>query len=95
VEVSTGNNKPYKEELVSDGMIRTFEEDVDHEELVWHRDKKDRAVVVLEGNDWQLQFENQLPIKLEQNKSYYIKRETFHRVLKGKGLLKVSIKELD
>ena len=92
--VSTGN-KPYKEELISDGMIRTFEQNVDHEELVWHRDKKDRAVVVLEGNNWQLQFENQLPIKLEQNKSYYIKRETFHRVLKGNGPLKISIKELD
>lgn len=87
--------KPYKEELVADGIIRLFEENVDHEELVWHRDKKDRAVVVLEGVDWKLQFENQLPIKLEPSKSYYIKRETFHRVIKGKGPLKVSIKELD
>ena len=47
--ISTGN-RPYTEELVSDGMIRTFDSNVDHEELVWHRDKKDRAVVVLESN---------------------------------------------
>ena len=77
-----------------EGKERTFELDVDDEELVWHRDAKDRIVYVIEGNKWQLQFENGLPIELIDNNKYNITKEDFHRVIKGEGRLKILIEEV-
>ena len=47
---------------------------VNESELVWHRDKKDREVTVLDGIGWKLQFENQIPTSLEKVKLYHIKK---------------------
>ena len=34
---------PYKDTLLEDGaFIRTFDKNLNEEELIWHRDKKDR-----------------------------------------------------
>ena len=48
--VGSGGN-PYNE--VSEGnntYIREFSVDTDSSELVWHRDKEDREVTILEGS---------------------------------------------
>ena len=74
-------------------MYRLFTKNVNENELVWHRDKKDRVVYVLYGNEWYIQYENALPIKLIKNKKYFIPKETYHRVLKGKTNLLIKIKE--
>ena len=85
---------PYNDsERNSDSFIRIFSEDVDEMELVWHRDRKNRTVQVIEGTDWKLQFDDQLPISLEPNKFYYIEKERFHRIWRGKGNLKIKISE--
>ena len=34
------------------GNIRTFSKDVDKLELIWHQDKEDRNVEILEGKGW-------------------------------------------
>lgn len=34
------------------GNIRMFSKDVDSMELVWHQDKEDREIEVLEGKGW-------------------------------------------
>jgi hypothetical protein len=91
--VFTGN--VYNDKKEDSRIVRTFEENVETDDLIWHRDKKDRVITVLEGNNWQLQMENQLPFSLIPNKSYYIQREVYHRVIKGEGQLKLSIKEYD
>lgn len=90
-ETSTGN--PYSDNQSVDGFIRVFDEAVDPMKLIWHRDRKDRSVHVLEGDGWLLQYDDALPIKLEQNKVYFIKAETYHRIIKGNGNLILKIVE--
>ena len=48
--------------------IRTFSEEVNELDLIWHRDREDRRIVVESGKGWKLQKDNQLPIVMEQNK---------------------------
>ena len=43
------------------GNIRTFSKDVNPEELVWHQDREDRMIEVLEGEGWSIQKDNMLP----------------------------------
>ena len=89
-----GNIFPFVEEKLSNNMrIRTFPECIWEEDLVWHRDKDDRHIHVLSGDNWQLQFDNELPITLNQFKSYFIPKETYHRIIKGTGDLVIEINE--
>lgn len=84
---------PYNE-IWYDGLRkRTFFEAVDDDELVWHRDRKDRHVKVLESNGWYLQFDDELPFTLEEGKTYFIEAMRYHRVIKGKGNLVIEIRE--
>lgn len=82
--------RPYTDK----GSIRTFSEDTNEGDLVWHRDHDDRIIKVLEGNDWFLQFDNELPVKLIKNNSYLIKEGIYHRIIKGTNNLKISIRIL-
>lgn len=88
------NHKPYTEKLRNEKIIRKFDVKVNENELVWHRDRHDRIVRVLHGENWYIQFDNQLPVKLEQNKSYQIPAGLFHRVIKGSDDLIIEIHEL-
>ena len=78
---------------VRNGKIRVFREDVKEEDLIWHRDTKDRRLVVLEGYGWQLQIDNEVPMDLLEGHSYSIDKMEYHRVIKGEGDLVVRIYE--
>jgi hypothetical protein len=82
--------KPYTE----DGDIRTFYEHYDASEYVWHRDEEDRSIEVLEGNGWQIQFENTLPYLLKNGQTFDIEKYTYHRLIKGKDDLIVRLIKL-
>jgi hypothetical protein len=84
---------PFKQIRKNDTIIREFAADVSSEELVWHRDLFDRRVQVLEGNEWYIQIDNQVPKKLIEEKTYFIPAHNYHRLIKGKGKLVVSIQE--
>ena len=71
--------------------IRTFSEEVDELDLIWHRDREDRKIVVESGKGWKLQKDNQLPIVMEQNKEYNIKAMEYHRIIKGRDNLVIRI----
>jgi quercetin dioxygenase-like cupin family protein len=73
------------------GNIRTFSKDVDPMELVWHQDKEDRNVEVLEGEGWQFQKDNELPFELVKGDRIFITEGQVHRVLKGETDLKIKI----
>jgi len=81
-------NLPFNEE----GDIRVFSENVQEFELVWHRDKEDRKVYRLHNNDWKFQLDNDIPRPL--NKEIFIPKETYHRLIKGSGELKVRVVKL-
>jgi len=79
IEKSVGNNQ----------YIREFSSDVDTHELEWHIDREDRTIEVIENNNWYFQLDNNLPQLLKE--TIFIPKETYHRVIKGTGNLKVRI----
>jgi len=85
---------PYNDnQLDGDVRIREFSLDVDETELVWHRDKRDRVVEVLEGSDWKFQYENSIPEDLEPGTTIIITKKEYHRIIKGTTPLKIKITE--
>lgn len=78
--------KPYIDNKISaTKWIRTFKESVTPQELLWHRDETNRIIYVLNHTDWLFQFDNQLPIILEQGMELEIPKDVWHRVIKGKN----------
>jgi hypothetical protein len=83
-------NLPFTEKLLGNNQyIREFDADVDTHELEWHIDREDRTIEVIENVDWQVQLDNNLPQLLRE--TIFIPKETYHRVIKGNGNLKVKI----
>jgi hypothetical protein len=80
---------PFKEEVIESELIRTFYENICPCELTWHRDKEDRTIQVIENNGWLFQYDNDTPFILEG--SIEVKKESYHRVIKGDGILKVKV----
>ena len=76
-------------------FTRVFKKSVKKEQLLWHKDKKDRKVKVVYGTGWKLQYDNELPTELEVGQNYYINKESFHRLHKGNSELKLEIKEYE
>jgi hypothetical protein len=94
------NNKysvgfPFSHENVSkDTFIRKFSKNVSKDELVWHRDKEDREIEIISGEGWSFQRENSLPIKLSIGDKVLIKKNEWHRIIKGSEDLVLLIKHL-
>ena len=92
--------KPYVDEQTvyyDDGsreFVREFSSDVESSELIWHRDHDDRLVHVMEGSDWKLQMDNELPQTLKVGQVYEIPKMVYHRLIKGNGSLVVKIQEI-
>ena len=92
--------RPYTEELLEKHgtsekyRVRTFDQDLEDRELIWHRDEDTRRVTVLNGQDWKLQLDNELPQTLIVGKRYAIPRMVYHRVIKGQGNLVVKIENI-
>lgn len=89
------NEVPYDETITEGKKVRLFTESVDNNELKWHRDREDRLVEIIESDGWELQFDDELPFKLKKGMSVIIPEGVYHRVIKGRGNLKVSITILD
>ena len=86
---------PFIEEHIKENIfLREFKESIESEELKWHMDQEDREFKIIESNGWKLQLDNQLPILLEEGKTYFIEKYNFHRVIKGSGNLIVEVKKL-
>jgi len=75
-------------------FTRLFENTVNTDELVWHRDAIARNIRVVEGKNWKLQFDNDLPFLLNENQEYHIPANTYHRVIKGDSNLLLDIREV-
>ena len=91
--MSHGGNRPYEDLPIDDFVYeRTFNVDLESEELVWHRDKEDRLVEVLAGEGWKFQRDNHLPQKISPGDKVKIKKEEWHRIIKGETTLKLLIR---
>jgi len=76
---------------IDDGNIRCFNVAEDSKEFVWHRDKEDREVEILEGDGWQFQPDNGLPFLMKPGLKFEIKAGEYHRIIKGINDLKIRI----
>jgi quercetin dioxygenase-like cupin family protein len=72
-------------------MLRKFSSNVSSEELVWHRDREDREVQIISGSGWKFQKENSLPVDMITGDKILIKKNEWHRVIKGSGDLIVKV----
>ena len=77
-------------EITDSSIISLFGENVDPVDLKWHRDREDRYVEVIDETDWMIQLENKLPEKIDK---IFIPKGVWHRLLKGKGELRIKIQE--
>ena len=83
---------PFEEEKIKDNIfIRTFSTDVDEMDLIWHTDKENRFIKVLEGNGWQFQYDEELPFEMTDGLGFPVMKGQIHRVIKGLGLLKIEL----
>jgi len=86
---------PFKERQIDyNCFIRRFSPDTDPMEFVWHRDREDRIIDVIEPGGWKFQFEDQLPITLEKYTRLEIPAGTYHRVIPGPKELKIFLQKL-
>ena len=84
-------DKPYQELRTFNTILRKFTEDIDEHELVWHRDRRDRKVEVLNNTNWMVQLEDEIPQQLKQ--TIFIPKNTYHRLIKGTQDLDLRILE--
>ena len=85
---------PFTEEQIDDYIfIRTFSADVDEMDLIWHADKENRVVTVLEGNGLKFQFDEELPIEMTNGLDISIFEGRLHRIIKGNGPLKIQLQK--
>jgi hypothetical protein len=85
---------PFQEKKFENKFIRLFNENIDDEELVWHRDREFRIVEVLSPGGWKFQFDNELPLDLYEGDVINIPALEWHRIIKGKEPLVVSVEKL-
>ncbi len=77
--------------ITQTSVIREFSSEVDPMDLVWHQDEEDRTIEILEGEGWQLQRDNELPLVLQKGDIIFIPEYQIHRVIKGNTNLKIQI----
>jgi quercetin dioxygenase-like cupin family protein len=74
---------PYDEIVVDPCTVRRiFDRYIPNEELIWHRDREDRTVRVVEAEGWYLQMDDSLPLRLVPGRVYEIPRESWHRIIR-------------
>lgn len=88
---------PYSDEQFGDAFIRTFSEHVEQDDLVWHRDRRDREVEVFFSSGWKFQFDNEMPFELKKGDVLFVPKNKYHRLIKGSTnlILKITEKEAD
>ena len=82
---------PFSQEKFENYWIRIFSKDVATDELKWHFDNENRKVTILEGNDWQFQMDDDLPITLKIGDEIKIPKGIYHRIKRGSNDLKIKI----
>jgi quercetin dioxygenase-like cupin family protein len=73
--------------------IRTFSKDVDPMDLIWHTDKENRDILILEGEGWSFQRDNELPMELSKGDRLHIPEGQIHRIHKGATDLVIKIEK--
>jgi hypothetical protein len=84
--------KPYYEKIISENVtLRGFSDQIDPDRLTWHRDAENRIIIVVEGNGWLFQRDNEIPFLMEIGDRIKVSAGEYHRIIKGKDDLIVTI----
>ncbi len=86
--------KPFTVETLDDGEIRHFQTTAPDHLFKWHADGEDRVIQATAENDWQFQFDNELPQLLNPDKLIMIPEGIIHRLIKGTSPLSIKINYL-
>ena len=87
---------PFSEiHLSSNKRQRTFDANVDIEELTWHRDATDRLVKVVEASGWYLQLDDKLPVLLNVGDVHQIPATIWHRVIRRQDSGKLIVEIIE
>lgn len=87
-------DRPYFDEKLNNcEFIREFSCNVLSEELKWHYDLKNRVITILEGENWELQFDDMLPRKINIGDVIHIPAGLHHRIKRGTTDLKIHVRE--
>ena len=93
IEQIEDQTKPFtQEEYSTDTVLRHFDPTAPNHLYKWHADDEDRWIESLNENDWQFQFDDELPQSLEPMKIIQIPKGVIHRLIKGTSPLTISIK---
>lgn len=85
---------PFEEEQIEKNIfIRTFKKEVDSGEMAWHRDREDRIIESFGPTDWLIQFDNELPIRIDGK--IFIPKGIYHRLIKGSGDLRIKLEKIN
>jgi hypothetical protein len=76
----------------SGDFVRTFDANVDENELVWHRDREDRIIRPTHETNWQFQLDNELPVNIDRE--IFIPAGMYHRIIKGSNSLTLSVTKI-
>lgn len=87
--------EPYTDDFITENCwIRTFDPSItESEEYIWHRDYNDREVVVLSGEGWKFQFDNEIPFDINKGDKLLIPSMVYHRIVPGTTELRIRINE--
>lgn len=86
---------PFSEEKKEEYFLRDFDQSIDEDELKWHFDDENRIVIPVECDGWKLQIDESLPFEMIVGTSYFIPVDVYHRIIKGRGNLKLKVYKLD
>lgn len=86
---------PFSEEQIEPNkFVRKFSKDLFEDDLYWHKDKEDRVISKISGDDWFYQEDNKLPVKISSS-PIFIKKNTWHRIIKGSSDLTIEVLKLN
>lgn len=84
----------YSDSKIGKSLIRrVISESKASNETTWHRDRRDRVVLVVEGVGWKFQRDNAIPQPIKRGDILTVGANEWHRIIPGQGDLVVVIKE--
>lgn len=81
-----------KTEVNSEIVTRSFNFDIDTDELKWHWDDEDRIIYPVHETDWMFQLDNRLPENI--NSAIKIPKGIWHRLIKGSNDLTIIVEKI-
>jgi len=92
IEQMDDQRKPFVDTKIDKKTtIRNFHPRYEDHLFKWHWDNEDRWIEAINENDWQFQFDDELPQPLDINKIIMIPKGVYHRLIKGSKILTIKI----